>query len=170
MNKTMHPIFQNKDNEMKIIEFKPDLLHPTQENEVGLDNGFILNAMDPLLSQYKQELFPESVPVNNLESLSLSLIAYDTVNDYEEWVSIYYDSTSLNEDTYYVLWRHVENFKTNTQDKNINLLTKIFVEPNVKTYSLSFSTLESAIEFCINKLISGGYQFDKEYESWMKVE
>lgn len=170
MNKTMHPIFQNKDNEMKIIEFKPDLLHPTQENEVGLDNGFILNAMDPLLSQYKQELFPESVPVNNLESLSLSLIAYDTVNDYEEWVSIYYDSTSLNEDTYYVLWRHIENFKTNTQNKNINLLTKIFVEPNVKTYSLSFPTLESAIEMCINKLISGGYQFNKEYESWMKVE
>lgn len=74
---------------MKIIEFKPDLLHPTQENEIGLDN---------------------------------------------------------------------------------DLLTKIFVEPNVKTYSLSFSTLESAIEFCINKLLSGGYQFDKEYESWMKVE
>ena len=50
---------------MKIIEFKPDLLHPTQDNEIGLDNGFILNAMDPLLSQYKQELFPDSIPVNN---------------------------------------------------------------------------------------------------------
>lgn len=155
---------------MKIIEFKPDLLHPTQDNEVGLDNGFILNSMDPLLSQYKTGLFPDDIPVNNLDSLSLSLIAYDTVNDYEDWVSIYYDCMSSNEDTYYVLWRHVENFKTNTKNKDINLLTKLFVEPNVKTYSASFKTLETAIEFCINKLISGGYKFDKEYESWMKVE
>lgn len=76
--------FQNEDRKMKIIEFKPDLLHPTQDNEIGLDNGFILNMMDPLLSQYKQELFPDDIPVNNLDSLSLSLIAYDTVNDYED--------------------------------------------------------------------------------------
>lgn len=149
---------------MQYIDFTENILQPSSETEVGFKNGFSLSSFDPNVAGYDESQFPEGFPLTNLSSRFLSLLAYDPINSGNEYINIY--QTEDEAKNVFVLWTRSRQPQVEGENPIEKMLNSIKEGPDEKTIVLNIDSVENAMNFCVEKLVSMGYEYDIKEAVW----